>query len=94
MTPTAILSASSKASRISSDCPILAIVVPCYNEQECIPETSRRLAELLQSLNQPVGWKNPQISGLCVGQVHEVKIISFPAGMVWVGCHPFVFVNQ
>lgn len=50
MTPTAILSASSKASRISSDCPILAIVVPCYNEQECIPETSRRLAELLQSM--------------------------------------------
>jgi polyisoprenyl-phosphate glycosyltransferase len=28
--------------------PVLAVVVPCYNEQECLPETSSRLAALLQ----------------------------------------------
>lgn len=30
--------------------PILAIVVPCYNEQEVLPETLRRLASLLQAM--------------------------------------------
>lgn len=30
--------------------PILAIVVPCYNEQECLPETSDRLSALLQTM--------------------------------------------
>lgn len=29
---------------------VLAIVVPCYNEEEVLPETSRRLGELLDSL--------------------------------------------
>ncbi|HRP90081.1 MAG TPA: glycosyltransferase family 2 protein [Edaphocola sp.] len=29
--------------------PSLAIVIPCYNEQEVLPETSQRLIELLQS---------------------------------------------
>lgn len=28
----------------------LAIVVPCYNEEEVLPETSKRLSELLDSL--------------------------------------------
>ena len=31
-------------------CKVLYIVVPCYNEQEVLPETSRRLQEKLQSL--------------------------------------------
>ena len=30
--------------------PVLAIVVPCYNEQEVLPETLRRVAELLGRL--------------------------------------------
>ena len=30
--------------------PVLAIVVPCYNEQEVLPETSNRLAALLQKM--------------------------------------------
>lgn len=30
--------------------PCLSIVVPCYNEEEVLPETGRRLAALLQSL--------------------------------------------
>ena len=29
---------------------ILYIVVPCYNEEEVLPETSRRLKEKLQDL--------------------------------------------
>jgi glycosyltransferase involved in cell wall biosynthesis len=29
---------------------VLAIVVPCYNEEEVLPETSRRLGELLEGL--------------------------------------------
>ena len=29
---------------------ILYIVVPCYNEEEVLPETSRRLREKLQAL--------------------------------------------
>lgn len=29
---------------------ILYMVVPCYNEQEVLPETSKRLLEKLQSL--------------------------------------------
>jgi polyisoprenyl-phosphate glycosyltransferase len=34
----------------TSTLPELAIVVPCYNEQEVFPETSRRLAELLRTM--------------------------------------------
>jgi glycosyltransferase involved in cell wall biosynthesis len=30
--------------------PTLAIVIPCYNEQEVLPETLRRLRLLLQRL--------------------------------------------
>ncbi|MCW5640809.1 MAG: glycosyltransferase family 2 protein [Rhodoferax sp.] len=30
--------------------PVLALVVPCYNEQEVLPETSRRLATLVAEL--------------------------------------------
>ena len=30
--------------------PILYIVIPCYNEQEVLPETSRRLKEKIESL--------------------------------------------
>ena len=30
--------------------PILALVVPCYNEQEVLPETSRRMVALLEDL--------------------------------------------
>ncbi|MBL8198741.1 MAG: glycosyltransferase family 2 protein [Chromatiales bacterium] len=30
--------------------PVLAIVVPCYNEQEVLPETTRRLCQLLSEL--------------------------------------------
>lgn len=30
--------------------PVLAIVVPCYNEEECLQETSGRLAALLQTM--------------------------------------------
>lgn len=38
------------AAAISTERPVLAIVVPCYNEQECLPETSSRLASLLQGM--------------------------------------------
>lgn len=31
-------------------CPVLALVVPCYNEQEVFPESCRQLVELLTSL--------------------------------------------
>jgi len=31
-------------------CPVLAIVVPCYNEEEVFPETARRLAALIDKL--------------------------------------------
>lgn len=31
---------------------ILYIVVPCYNEQEVLPETSKRLREKVQTLRQ------------------------------------------
>jgi len=30
--------------------PLLSVVVPCYNEEQVLPETARRLGELLQSL--------------------------------------------
>jgi len=30
--------------------PVLAIIVPCYNEQEVLPETTRRLCHLLRDL--------------------------------------------
>ena len=30
--------------------PTLYIVVPCYNEEEVLPETARRLSELMDSL--------------------------------------------
>ena len=33
-----------------ADCVRLCIVVPCYNEQEVLPETIRRLADKLESL--------------------------------------------
>ena len=29
---------------------ILYLVIPCYNEQEVLPETSRRLKEKMESL--------------------------------------------
>ncbi len=32
------------------DKPLLAIVVPCYNEEEVLPETVRRLTALLEQL--------------------------------------------
>ncbi len=31
--------------------PILAVVVPCYNEQDCIPSTTNRLLEVLMELS-------------------------------------------
>ena len=30
--------------------PVLYIVVPCYNEQEVLPETSKRLRHLVREL--------------------------------------------
>ena len=30
--------------------PVLYIVIPCYNEEEVLPETSRRLVEKMASL--------------------------------------------
>ena len=30
--------------------PVLYIVIPCYNEQEVLPETSKRLKEKMESL--------------------------------------------
>ena len=32
--------------------PILAVVVPCYNEEEVLPETSKRLEALLARLSR------------------------------------------
>lgn len=32
--------------------PVLAIIVPCYNEQEVLPETTGRLCHLLRDLVQ------------------------------------------
>lgn len=32
--------------------PLLAVVVPCYNEQEVLPETAKRLSELFASMIQ------------------------------------------
>lgn len=36
------------------DKPLLAIVVPCYNEEEVLPETARRLTALLEQLPLPL----------------------------------------
>src|SRR5690348_13780034 len=33
-----------------SSAPTLAIVIPCYNEQEVLPETRRRVCELIEAL--------------------------------------------
>ncbi|WP_461256147.1 glycosyltransferase family 2 protein [Treponema sp. R80B11-R83G3] len=33
-----------------SDKPILAIIIPCYNEQEVLPETAKKLSDTLQQL--------------------------------------------
>ena len=33
-----------------NSCPILYIIIPCYNEQEVLHETARRLSEKLKSL--------------------------------------------
>ena len=33
-----------------SDPPVLGVVVPCYNEEEVLPETARRLSEVLAGL--------------------------------------------
>jgi len=46
MTTTSILEAKADASGLKT-VPRLAIVVPCYNEEEVLPETSRRLSLLL-----------------------------------------------
>ena len=35
---------------MTADKPILYLVVPCYNEEEVLPETSRRLREKLTAL--------------------------------------------
>ena len=66
--------------------PILYIVVPCYNEQEVLPETSKRLLDKLQSLIARGRVKNrsrilfvndgsrdqtwPMISELCKSDPH------------------------
>ena len=33
-----------------SEKPILSIIVPCYNEEDCIPSTTKRLVEILSEL--------------------------------------------
>lgn len=48
MTAIELVGSSGPVPSIAMLKPILAIVVPCYNEQECLPETSSRLAALLQ----------------------------------------------
>ena len=35
---------------VAADPPVLAVVIPCYNEQEVLPETCRRLTQLLTGL--------------------------------------------
>ena len=44
------LNSSTSLAAIKVGRPILAIVVPCYNEKECLPETSSRLDSLLQGM--------------------------------------------
>lgn len=41
---------TSTMAELPNPLPILAVVVPCYNEAEVFPETSRRLAALIQRL--------------------------------------------
>ena len=31
------------------DCPVLYVVVPCYNEEEVLPETAKRMRCVLNS---------------------------------------------
>lgn len=40
-----------EATQMTTLCPTLTIVVPCYNEEEVLPETSTRLDQLLTKLN-------------------------------------------
>ncbi|MDR2793536.1 MAG: hypothetical protein LBB61_07710, partial [Treponema sp.] len=48
--------------------PLLAIIVPCYNEQEVLPETTRHLLNKMQSL-------------VCKNHVSEKsKIVYFKGG--------------
>ena len=44
--------------------PTLYIVVPCYNEEEVLPETARRLSELMDSLIS-FGEVTPESRVLC-----------------------------
>ena len=32
------------------DCPVLYVVVPCYNEEEVLPETAKRMRAKLRGL--------------------------------------------
>ena len=32
------------------DCPVLYVVVPCYNEEEVLPETAKRMRSKLRAL--------------------------------------------
>lgn len=43
-TPNSILS------EVNRDCPKLSIVIPCYNEEEVLPETIKRMSQLMESL--------------------------------------------
>ena len=36
----------------SMKAPVLYIVIPCYNEEEALPITAKRMAELLDDLTQ------------------------------------------
>ena len=42
---------------MTADKPILYLVVPCYNEEEVLPETSRRLREKLTALTAEGRWR-------------------------------------
>ena len=45
--------------------PVLYIVIPCYNEEEALPITAKRMAELLDDLTEkrPHRRKQPRDAG-------------------------------
>lgn len=44
--------------------PVLAIVVPCYNEEEALPRAAEVLADLLRSMMAGARWRREAISAL------------------------------
>ena len=59
---------------------ILYIVVPCYNEEEVLPETSRRLAEKLKGL-MTAGKVSPQSRILFVNDGSKDKTWELISGL-------------